>query len=388
MVKFMFRLLRLRTQFYGVLAIVVLILFFAAVGIFNAISPINSEWNSYQGEVAQRQTLLMEIKSQFGYGGVIHNFKNYVLRGTDKYIARLQKGFSRLDNLVQQYNALTKNSLEEQQALASIKLVAQKYRNQLQFIKQMVQEGILGQAELEKLESNLWQRYENGYQKMLSLSESGDRTAFSGSTAVAQPEYSHAPVPTGIDSDMLQTIGRKLTQIPDTFHVHPTLAKRFIPRRAKALDSGEGFDWAFAESLAFGSLLLEGTHVRLSGQDVERGTFSQRHSVLYDHETRQIASAQQEFPQHYPQPGWVEHDPEDIWRSVEAVVREAIADIDASDISGIGITNQRETTVIWDRASGRPIHNAIVWQDRRTADRCDELRSRGAEPDVTAKTLI
>ncbi len=149
--------------------------------------------------------------------------------------------------------------------------------------EQMVEEGIIGQGELDKLEENLWQRYENGYQKMLSLSESGDRTAFSGSTAIAQPEYSHAPVPTGVSSEVILQIGRKLTQIPESFHVHPTLAKRFIPRRAKALESGEGFDWAFAESLAFGSLLLEGTHVRLSGQDCERGTFSQRHVVLYDH---------------------------------------------------------------------------------------------------------
>ncbi len=118
---------------------------------------------------------------------------------------------------------------------------------------------------------------------------------------------------------------------------------------------------------------------------IDQGTSSSR-AVLYDHETRQIASAQQEFPQHYPEPGWVEHDPEDIWRSVEAVVREAIAGVDAADITGIGITNQRETTVIWERASGRPIHNAIVWQDRRTADRCEELRDRGVEMDVTAKT--
>ncbi len=118
---------------------------------------------------------------------------------------------------------------------------------------------------------------------------------------------------------------------------------------------------------------------------IDQGTSSSR-AVLYDHETRVVASAQQEFPQHYPQPGWVEHDPEDIWRSVEAVVREAIAGVDPAEITGIGITNQRETTVIWDRASGRPIHNAIVWQDRRTADRCEELRGRGAEPDVTART--
>ncbi len=118
---------------------------------------------------------------------------------------------------------------------------------------------------------------------------------------------------------------------------------------------------------------------------IDQGTSSSR-AVLYDHQTRQIASAQQEFPQHYPKPGWVEHDPEDIWRSVEAVVREAIAGIVAADITGIGITNQRETTVVWERASGRPIHNAIVWQDRRTADHCEALRARGAEAEVTAKT--
>ncbi len=118
---------------------------------------------------------------------------------------------------------------------------------------------------------------------------------------------------------------------------------------------------------------------------IDQGTSSSR-AVLYDHETRVVASAQQEFPQHYPQPGWVEHDPEDIWRSVEAVVRETIAEVDAAEITGIGITNQRETTVIWERGSGRPIHNAIVWQDRRTADRCEELRGRGAESDVTSKT--
>jgi len=150
---------------------------------------------------------------------------------------------------------------------------------------QMVAEGVITEAELEQLERNLWQRYEDGYQKMLSLSESGDRTAFSGSTAIVQPEYSHAPVPTGISRETIAHIGGKLTQIPDHFNVHPTLAKRFIPRRAKALESGEDFDWAFAESLSFGALLMEGTPVRLSGQDVERGTFSQRHVVLYDYET-------------------------------------------------------------------------------------------------------
>ena len=83
-----------------------------------------------------------------------------------------------------------------------------------------------------------------------------------------------------------------------------------------------------------------------------------------------LATAQQEFRQIYPAPGWVEHDPEDIWSSVVATARQALAQsgLAAKDIAAIGITNQRETSVIWDRATGKPIHNAIVWQDRRTAD--------------------
>ena len=110
--------------------------------------------------------------------------------------------------------------------------------------------------------------------------------------------------------------------------------------------------------------------------------------MIYDHAGRVVASAQQEFTQHYPQPGWVEHDPEEIWTVVQAVTAEAMrtAAAGAADISGIGITNQRETTLLWDRANGRCIHNAIVWQDRRTAGYCDALRAQGAEPMVAAKT--
>ncbi|MBT8099660.1 MAG: glycerol kinase GlpK, partial [Gammaproteobacteria bacterium] len=120
---------------------------------------------------------------------------------------------------------------------------------------------------------------------------------------------------------------------------------------------------------------------------IDQGTSSSR-TVIYDHDTRIVASAQQEFTQHYPHPGWVEHDPEDIWASVVAVTQEAMstAGAGAADITGIGITNQRETTLVWDRATGRCIHNAIVWQDRRTADECDRLREQGAEAGVTAKT--
>ncbi len=120
---------------------------------------------------------------------------------------------------------------------------------------------------------------------------------------------------------------------------------------------------------------------------IDQGTSSSR-TVIYDHAARVVASEQQEFPQIYPQPGWVEHDPEAIWGSVTAVTRGAMnkAGAAAADISAIGITNQRETTVIWDRDTGAPVYNAIVWQDRRTADYCQSLRKDGLEPTVTAKT--
>jgi len=102
-----------------------------------------------------------------------------------------------------------------------------------------------------------------------------------------------------------------------------------------------------------------------------------------------IASvAQQEFPQHFPASGWVEHEPEDIWTSTVAVCREALkkANLSARDIAAIGITNQRETTVVWDRATGKAVHRAIVWQDRRTADICAKLKSDGHESVITRKT--
>ncbi len=96
----------------------------------------------------------------------------------------------------------------------------------------------------------------------------------------------------------------------------------------------------------------------------------------------------QEFPQHFPASGWVEHDPEDIWSSTIAVCRDALkkARLAPKDIAAIGITNQRETTVVWDRATGHAVHRAIVWQDRRTADFCARLKGEGHEPDITAKT--
>jgi glycerol kinase len=120
---------------------------------------------------------------------------------------------------------------------------------------------------------------------------------------------------------------------------------------------------------------------------IDQGTSSSR-SVIYDDRATVVASAQQEFRQIYPQPGWVEHDPEEIWASVKQVMQEALvnAGITMRDVAGIGITNQRETTVVWDRRNGECIYNAIVWQDRRTAAYCRELRERCADDVVAGKT--
>ena len=120
---------------------------------------------------------------------------------------------------------------------------------------------------------------------------------------------------------------------------------------------------------------------------IDQGTSSSR-TVIYDRDARPVASAQQEFTQIYPEPGWVEHDPEEIWASVKNVTRQALqeADAKAADIAGIGITNQRETTLVWDRQTGRCIYNAIVWQDRRTAAQTDALQHDGAERLVIDKT--
>ena len=120
---------------------------------------------------------------------------------------------------------------------------------------------------------------------------------------------------------------------------------------------------------------------------IDQGTTSTR-AIVFDAALTPVASAQIELPQIYPEPGWVEHDPEEIWAATVATVRDALAKarLAAADIAAIGITNQRETTVVWDRATGKPIHNAIVWQDRRTADTCDKLRRDGTDADLAAKT--
>ena len=120
---------------------------------------------------------------------------------------------------------------------------------------------------------------------------------------------------------------------------------------------------------------------------LDQGTTSSR-AILFDHAGSACATAQLKFTQHYPQPGWVEHDPLDIWRTQLAVARDAMAQAgaSASQLAAIGIANQRETTLLWERSSGRPLHNAIVWQDRRTARFCDELKAEGFDQVILQRT--
>ena len=120
---------------------------------------------------------------------------------------------------------------------------------------------------------------------------------------------------------------------------------------------------------------------------IDQGTTSSR-AILFREDTSIAAAAQKEFPQHFPASGWVEHEPEDLWATTLSTSREALAraGASASDIAAIGITNQRETTVLWDRRTGEAVHRAIVWQDRRTAELCARLKAEGHEKLVASKT--
>ena len=120
---------------------------------------------------------------------------------------------------------------------------------------------------------------------------------------------------------------------------------------------------------------------------LDSGTTSNR-AILFDHSGRIINSSQREFEQIFPKPGWVEHNPEEIWSTQKFVVRDVLEkqNITTEDIAAIGITNQRETTLVWDRETGKPVYNAIVWQDRRTAGYCDQLKNKGVEKLIKEKT--
>ncbi|MBH0237181.1 glycerol kinase GlpK [Methylobrevis albus] len=120
---------------------------------------------------------------------------------------------------------------------------------------------------------------------------------------------------------------------------------------------------------------------------IDQGTTSTR-AIVFGPDRAVAGTGQQEFPQHYPHPGWVEHDPADLWRTTVETVKAALAAarVEVDEIAAIGITNQRETTLVWDKATGTPVYPAIVWQDRRTAELCDRLKAEGAEPAFSAKT--
>lgn len=120
---------------------------------------------------------------------------------------------------------------------------------------------------------------------------------------------------------------------------------------------------------------------------LDQGTTSSR-AILFDHDGRPVLTAQKEFPQFYPRPGWVEHNPDDIWSSQYLVARDVLtrAGVAANQIAAIGVTNQRETTLIWDRATGQPVYNAIVWQCRRTAEMCRKLQIKGRSEDIRQRT--
>ena len=120
---------------------------------------------------------------------------------------------------------------------------------------------------------------------------------------------------------------------------------------------------------------------------LDQGTTSSR-SILFDADGNACAVAQREFAQHFPRPGWVEHDANEIWQTQRATIDEVLARANAApgEIAAIGITNQRETTLVWDRRTGEPIAPAIVWQDRRTAEHCARLRAQGVEAEVSRRT--
>ena len=122
---------------------------------------------------------------------------------------------------------------------------------------------------------------------------------------------------------------------------------------------------------------------------IDQGTTSSR-AIIFDRDGLPVSMAQKEFTQIYPQPGWVEHNPEEIWSTQAGVVVEAMAQagLNGKDIAGLGITNQRETTVVWDRKTGKPVYNAIVWQDRRTAEYCDQLKNEGYDQFILNKTRL
>ena len=154
------------------------------------------------------------------------------------------------------------------------------------FRKRLIETGVLTEQEADSLETEFESRLEQALQAVKEAEAQQDKSSFTGSTAIFQPSYSHEPVPTGVSLERLEQVVKALTTVPESFKVLPKVKRTVLDRRAQVFKAGAGFDWAFAEALAFGTLLAEKIPVRLSGQDSRRGTFSQRHSVLYDMDTR------------------------------------------------------------------------------------------------------
>jgi len=162
-----------------------------------------------------------------------------------------------------------------------------------QYTQQLIDAGELTSDEADELTERFEARMNGEYEQLKQNEAIGNGHVFAGSSAIFQPDYSHTPVVTGIEGDLLRKIGMRLTELPEGFDANDKLDKRFLEPRRKAIENGGPINWAFAESLAFGSLLLEGRSVRLSGQDCRRGTFNQRHAVLYD-------SSTEERKRHFP----------------------------------------------------------------------------------------
>jgi 2-oxoglutarate dehydrogenase E1 component len=155
------------------------------------------------------------------------------------------------------------------------------------FRRDLVEKGDLTHEEVNALENAYQSKLDSEHAELEAAMEKGEGHSMAEANIEPQPDYSHDPVVTGIPSDEVREIGLRLSEIPEGIQVNDKLAKRFLGPRRSAIESGKGINWAFGEALAFGSLLKEGFAVRLSGQDCRRGTFSQRHAVLYDPETRE-----------------------------------------------------------------------------------------------------
>ncbi len=155
------------------------------------------------------------------------------------------------------------------------------------FRRQLVESGDLTGAEADAIEGEYQAKLDSEFAELQEAVARGEDHTLGEAAPPAQPDYSHEPAATGVDAEILRTIGRRLSEVPGTVKVNQKLESRFLKPRREAIQSGQGINWAFGEALAFGSLIREGIAVRLSGQDCRRGTFSHRHAVLYDPETRQ-----------------------------------------------------------------------------------------------------